>query len=170
MSSKNNAHPDWIMNGRKAAEWLEIAPSTFSERGYRPVERSGNQVLYDVRPLIQKEAVRGFHETASGEVVDYDAQRARLTKAKADLAELDVLRKQGLIIPADILSDAFQKYTGIVCQTLEGLPGDIRRTDPQVSNRSIEMMEAKVAEFRNLAADNLQELFRKMKQEAEAAA
>jgi len=57
MSNENKAHPDWIMNGRKAAEWLGIAPSTFSERGYRPVERSGKEALYDVRSLIEKEAV-----------------------------------------------------------------------------------------------------------------
>jgi len=170
MSSKTDMHPDWIMNGRKAAEWLGVAPSTFSERGYRPIERKGNQSLYDVRSLIQKEAVRGFHETADGEVIDYDAEKARLTKARRVAQELDNYERMGLLAPVELFSTAFEEFTGLVCQTLEGLPGDIRRADPEVSNRSLETIEAKVADFRNLAADKCSALMSKVEQETGAAA
>jgi len=74
-----------------------------------------------------------------------------------------------VIAPVEIFSTAFEEFSDLVCQTLEGLPGDIRRADPEVSNRSLEAIETKIAEFRNLAADKCAALMNKMEKEAEAA-
>jgi len=163
--SKDNLEP-WHLSATDCARWLGIARSTFSERGYAPALELKKRKYFDVRELIAEKAVAGI-VSENGETVDHDFHNARLTKAKADIAEVKALREHGQIAPIELFTVAFQDFAGLICQSLEGLPGGVRRADPEISVRAIETIENQIAEFRNLAADKCTSLAQDVCNEAD---
>jgi len=148
----------WHFQGSDCAAILGISKSAFSERGYEPDAQVGRSKYYDLRSIIRADLVGGLVEVEAGEVIDIEAERARLTKARRIAQELDNYERSGLLAPVEVFASSFNEFCGEVCQTLEGLPGDIRRADPEISARSLEVVEVKVAEFRNLAAHKCERL------------
>lgn len=156
-----NTRESWHITASECAKWLDIARNTFSDRGYSPAIEIKNRKYYDIRQIIAETSRAGI-VAGDDENIDQNYQRARLTRAQADLAEISALRERGLIAPTDLFATTFEDFSGLVCQTLEGLPGDIRRTDPQIGVRALETIETKIAEFRNLAADKCAQLAEKL--------
>jgi phage terminase Nu1 subunit (DNA packaging protein) len=61
------------------------------------------------------------------EVVDYDRERARNEKAKADLNELDFKVKSGEYVPRESVQQAAATLLSTLAQTLRSLPDKIER-------------------------------------------
>ena len=148
----------WHFQGSDCAAILGISKSTFSERAYAPDGQVGRSKYYDLRAVLRADLVSGLVEADDGEIIDIDVERARLTKARRIAQDLDNYERTGLLAPVEVFASSFNEFCGEVCQTLEGLPGDIRRADPEISARSLEIVEVKVAEFRNLAAHKCERL------------
>jgi len=89
----------WHLSGRDCAAALDIAPSTFSEREYVPALKDGRRKFYDIRHIIRAEAISGVHAISDGEVIDHDAEKARLTKARRIAQELDNAEREGKLRP-----------------------------------------------------------------------
>lgn len=146
----------WLLNGQGVAEWLGVTPKTVSVRNFPSVGQDGRSILYDIREILRLETARGLHALRGedeGEIIDHEAEKARLTKARRVSQELDNLERVGAVAPVELFGAAFDGFCNQVVQTLEGIPGDVRRADPEISARSIELIEAKIASFRNLASD-----------------
>lgn len=158
----NRAIEPWHLSASECARWLGIARNTFSDRGYAPAIQIGRKTYFDIRQVVIESARAGIVSGAEDdEDIDLQYQRARLTRAQADLAEMSVLAEKNAVAPVELFGSAFDDFSGLVVQALEGLPGDIRRADPEISNRSLEVIERKIADFRNLAADKCHAMIEK---------
>jgi phage terminase Nu1 subunit (DNA packaging protein) len=96
------------------------------------------------------------------EVVDYDRERARNEKAKADLNELDFKVKSGEYVPRAAVQQAAATMLASIAQTLRSLPDTLERRvnlSPEVAELvGVEIdavLEGLGDELRMLAGDEL---------------
>ena len=143
----------WELNGRQVAAWLGVSTKTVSQRNYPNKGKYGAEVIYDIREVFRVEGAKRVVVTDDGDPQDHEAEKLLWTKSRRIAQDLENYERTGLLAPVEVFASAFEEFCGLVSQTLEGLPGDIRRADPEISARSLEIVEVKVAEFRNLAAD-----------------
>lgn len=144
----------WHLTASECARWLGIARNTFSDRGYTPAIQEGRKKLFDIRDVVAANARAGIVPGADAQAdIDLQYEKARLTKAQADLAEMNVFVQQNALAPVELFGATFEDFAGQIVLALEGLPGDIRRAEPEIGARSLEVIERKIADFRNLAAD-----------------
>ena len=143
----------WHLNGRQVAEWLGVSTKTVSQRDYPRTGKIGSEVLYDIREVLRVEAIKGMAISEGGVEIGHEAEKALWTRARRVAQDLDNLERLNLVAPVELFGSAFDQFCAHVSQVLEGLPGDIRRADPEISARSLEVIESKVAKFRNVAAD-----------------
>ena len=145
---------------REAAEHVVISARRFrvlAKTGVLPTSKGrGGYNLDEVR-LAYIKYLRGI---ATGQVKDGDGEEAseqdyetlieqerhRKLKRENDIAD-------GLVAPVDQLTEAL---TGVLSQQvaiLEAIPNNVKRKNPAISARDIEVIKKEIAKARNLAAD-----------------
>ncbi len=145
---------------REAAEHVDISARRFrvlAKTGVLPTSKGrGGYNLDEVR-LAYIKYLRGI---ATGQVKDGDGEEAseqdyetlieqerhRKLKRENDIAD-------GLVAPVDQLTEAL---TGVLSQQvaiLEAIPNNVKRKNPAISARDIEVIKKEIAKARNLAAD-----------------
>jgi len=103
------------------------------------------------------EAISGIHAISDGEVIDHDAEKARLTKARRIAQELDNAEREGKLRPIAEAADAVEAALVPVCAMLDSLPLQIKRECPELSHQSVETMQRTIAKSRNALADEIVE-------------
>lgn len=84
---------------------------------------AGNQ--YDLRAVIewaQRQALADISVGDDGQVYNYEAERARLTKAQADKTELEVSEKRGLVLNAESVRNTWSDLIASARAKLMALP------------------------------------------------
>ena len=147
----------WIMNGRGLAQWLGVSEKTVSVRAFPSVGKDGRSILYDVREIIRIETARGLHAVeADGGVIDHEAEKARLTKARRIAQEFDNAESEKRLRPVEEVEAAITDTLTPVCAMLDALPMSIKRVCPELSQRAVEMVEREIAKARNQLADDVE--------------
>ena len=85
--------------------------------------KEGNQ--YDLRAVIewaQRQALADISVGDDGQVYNYEAERARLTKAQADKTELEVSEKRGLVLNAETVRNTWSDLISSARAKLMALP------------------------------------------------
>lgn len=85
--------------------------------------KEGNQ--YDLRAVIewaQRQALADISVGDDGQVYNYEAERARLTKAQADKTELEVSEKRGLVLNAETVRNTWSDLIASARAKLMALP------------------------------------------------
>lgn len=80
--------------------------------GLQPVRQDGRTLLWDSRAAFRVLLDRN----------DVSAERARLDAAKADLAELDLKRRRGELVPADATDRVVIALATVVSSRIQSLP------------------------------------------------
>ena len=104
-----------IVNKAALSEILAVSERTLStwQKDGLPIEqKQGRENLYDTAKVIQWLIQRhGLSLTRSGgEVLDLEAEKARLTKAQADSAELKLAQQQGQLLAANEVQAVWEDY------------------------------------------------------------
>ncbi|WP_018264039.1 hypothetical protein [Methylobacterium sp. WSM2598] len=106
------------------AKLLDLSPrriQQLSADGIIPKPTHGQYDLVGaVKGYVRFLAARASPEDPSTD--DYIAQRARLTKARADLAGLELAQLRGELVPADDIEAAWGAAVGAMRSRLLGLP------------------------------------------------
>lgn len=84
--------------------------------------------LYDSAACIEwriRERVSETVTISNGQTLDYEAERARLTKAQADKTELEVAQLNGLLIRSDVVAQTWQAMTAAAKAKFLAMPTQI---------------------------------------------
>jgi phage terminase Nu1 subunit (DNA packaging protein) len=106
----------WLANQQTSAKWLGLSLSGFQKRGYEPVAQEGRQKLYDVR---------SFEHGDVAEVLDFNAERTRLTKEQADKTEMENRVKRGELLEVDEVTRYTTSLLHSVKSKLLALPSQL---------------------------------------------
>ena len=144
----------WHFNATDCAAVLGLAKSSFSERSYEPCGVVGRQKFYDLRAVIRADVLTGLVEADDGEMINHEAEKARLTKARRVAQELENARTEKELRPIQEVEAAIYDALSPVAAALESLPMGIKRVCPELSQSGVEMVEREIATMRNALADD----------------
>ena len=142
---------DWHKDVQECLLWCGRDRNWFSAQGFEKHGRDptdGRRSLYDVRQVC----LRAFSSPVvddDGEVIDHDAEKARLTKARRIAQELDNAERELELRPVFEVSEAIVAALTPVVAMLDNLPVSIKRVCPALSQTGVEKMERAIAESRN---------------------
>lgn len=81
------------------------------------------------------------YKGATDETINYNYQRARHEKLKADRVELEILERRQILVPHDMLNQAVQKLLAEVKSNVRALPqrvsGKVRRAKTEADVKSV---------------------------------
>ena len=123
----------------------------------RPASR-GRPALYQPREVMEwvlrQEARRQSDAPASldGDA-DYDREKARLTRAQADNAELKNAQLRRELARVELLQFAAAEAGSQIAAVLGTVKGRVKRAMPSLSNSALHELEQIVVECQNRAAD-----------------
>jgi len=135
------------------SQTFDITPQTLTKyaRVGMPVDvtgRSGQANVYDTaacyRWLVQYELQRRTGST--GQVLNLDAERARLTKAQADHEELKTRRLAGELISHEDVTRGWCAIIGAARARLLGLPAKLQSRFPDMPAEAREELDVLVRE------------------------
>ncbi len=158
--AKNKLNIDpLLMKKRDAATALGISTQAFSKWGVKPVIRSGREVYFSVRNIVDnrvENALKRATNETSGDMADLGRKKYleeyRLAKARRVGQELKNELASGEVIPTEFATFALSKIAAQVASILDTLPLTIRRAHPDLEPRHIESITREVAKARNKAA------------------
>ena len=141
--SSPNAYPlDTI------AKLLDLTPRRVqqlaAEGAIPKAERGKYDLVGAVRGYIKH--LRAMAQAGDSGAEDYSAQRARLTRARADMAEMEREQLRKELIPADDIEGAWLAVTGIMRSRLLAIPAKLapRMIAIKDANAAREIIEAQV--------------------------
>lgn len=98
------------------------------------------------------------YKGATDETINFNYQRARLEKLKADRVELEILERRQILVPHDMLNQAVIKLLTEVKATLRGIPqrvsGKLKRAKTEAQIKSVLNLEINKA-LNVIATDKL---------------
>jgi phage terminase Nu1 subunit (DNA packaging protein) len=118
---------------------------------------------YDCREFgqwLKRRHLRGVGVDSTGIRYDYDAERARLTKAQADKTELEARELQGEMVVADAVIEEWARMLGALRARLLSIPSKTapRARGAQSDEHASKLIEAEVLEaLQELSDDGLPE-------------
>lgn len=144
------------------AEILDVTPATITNWGNLPenplpIEKRGARgqsndynVAVCVAWLIDKRVTEVIGD--EDEFIDYDREKARLTRQQADKEEiLNQVRRQEYA-PIEILTDSLQIVAGQINSILGGIAAQCRKRLPHLTAREVEIIQKEVVKAQNAAS------------------
>jgi phage terminase Nu1 subunit (DNA packaging protein) len=107
-------------------------------------------VQWAIRQELAKLAEAAGHEASA---IDYQHERARLTRAQADREELRVRELRRELADVRLVSYAIANFGSQARAILETLPGKIKRLQPKLTASDIEQIKREIVKIQNAAAD-----------------
>lgn len=98
-----------VVNQAELCEILGVVPMTIArleERGFPCIEKGGGRApsKYDTQECIQwliRHEMRKLTQTPEGQVINYEDERARLTREQADKVAMDNEERRGRLVDSD---------------------------------------------------------------------
>ncbi|MFT6956171.1 MAG: phage terminase Nu1 subunit (DNA packaging protein) [Halieaceae bacterium] len=157
--SSTDIDPLWL-NKRDAAASVGISTQAFSKWGVKPVQRSGREVFFTVRDIVDnrvERALKGANGETPGELENLGRKKYledyRLAKARRIAQEQKNDLAAGTMIPTDFATFALSKIAARIASILDTLPLTMRRAHPDLESRHIDSFTREVAKARNVAAE-----------------
>ncbi len=126
----------------ECAEWLDISERRFRELLDEGVLTRADKGAYDHRAVVHQ-YIRHLREVAAGrggataQAVKAD-EDARLAKARADLAEMELAEKRGELVPVDQIGDALNSAVQIMRTRVLAIP---TKAAPRVGAKDVAAAE-----------------------------
>ena len=141
------------------SQWRRLEDNPVPNLG-KDTSRSGHPVIFDGQSAVEwylkrkiREKLLGNQNSGSGaataDVLDFHAEKTRLTKAQADAKELDNLEKMGKLAEIDLLKETLSTTFNSVVAILDSIPAEVRRQCPHLSQADIDEIATVVATIRN---------------------
>lgn len=116
----------------------------------------GTPNAYDPKEVLDwrvRQAVRQLAPAGSdGEILDANAEKARLNKEQADAAAIKNAVTRREIAPVALLEKAAADMAGQVAAILDSLPVKIKNRAPSLPASAMEMIKSEIARAKNAAA------------------
>lgn len=123
-----------------------------------PVLRNGGRAgnKFPLAELIQWWVERQVRANAEDGVLDYTAERARLTFHQANIAEMDAEKQRGNLWPMETVQLLLQRIIGNGRSKLLAIPGKFRNRLPDLGDEAYQLQEELIHEAcEELAEDKL---------------
>ena len=126
----------------ECAEWLDISERRFRELLDEGVIERADKGAYDLKTVVQQ-YVRNLREIAAGRgggesQANKAGEDARLARARADKAEMELAEARGLLVPVDQFSDALNAAVQIMRTRVLAIPTKVA---PRVGAKDIAAAE-----------------------------
>ncbi|HCE2217924.1 TPA: terminase small subunit [Vibrio parahaemolyticus] len=149
-----------LLGQKQVADVFGVRPNTvkeWSSQGLPHCGETGSLKVYDSGEVYRwlVERAKNGVKKSTGKSLDYNYEKAREMKAKADKTEIEVAKMQGELLPADTVSDALSRSLAAVGGSLDSLPLQIKRRLPELTKRQIDGIEKLLAKTRNQLADEV---------------
>lgn len=86
------------------------------------------------------------------EQIDYELERARLTKEQADGQELKNAQTRRELAPVELIVWALNRFASQVCPLLEAIPQKVKRRIPSMTASQIEIIKRETVRAQNAAS------------------
>ena len=164
--NEHNEGLPFTMSGRQCAYMLQVkAPQISMWAKEQDVEdpfpvasrskgRSGFQydppaiLAWAVRREVNKQLSRSSSPDVP-KVLNFQAEKTRLTKAQADKAELENLQRMGKLAEIDVLQELVTNFAAVVKSSLDAIPAELKRRCPYLDQAALYEIETIIVELRN---------------------
>lgn len=102
-----------------------------------------------IRQEIKRMAAAAGHDL---DAIDYQAERARLTRAQAEAQELKNAQTRRQVAPVELLTYALANVGAQISAHLETIPGRLKREIPALNNSDLFEAQRIIAQVQNAAA------------------
>lgn len=126
----------------ECADWLDISERRFRELIDEGVIERADKSAYDLKTVV-KQYVRNLRNVAAGRgggeaQANKADEDARLARARADKAEMELAEARGILIPADQIGDAINSAVQIMRTRMLAVP---TKAAPRVGAKDIAAAE-----------------------------
>lgn len=113
-----------------------------------------NIAYYDLRDVMLwkvRQEVGRLTVGDDGEVIDYEKERARLTKAQADKAEHDNARLKREVAPIDVIGHVLSDVSAQLSSILGAIIMKLKNRCPELSATQLEVIKREIVKAQNAA-------------------
>lgn len=152
-----------IVNREKLAEALSTTVksiTTWQNRGEDPLPmvskaKRGGANEYDLAECVKwkiRQEVNKITVGEDGEYIDYEKERAALTKAQKEGQEIRNQIALGKVAPVEVLTFAVSKLASECAGIIDSLPLNIKRKHPELTAQQIESIKRNCVKAQNAMA------------------
>lgn len=154
---------EFTITKRQAAYLLEVDERTLTrwqERADDPMPvkargKRGQPNLYDPRELLRwkvRQELGRLTVDDDGQVIDYEKERARLTKEQADNTALRNAQLRRSLAPIAALEWALGRAGAQISAILDAIPLKVKRRVPKLTASEVEIIKREITKAQNMAA------------------
>ena len=123
-----------------------------TQKGIKPIRVEGRKRVFDSEELLsfklmEKEAARPSSD------IDWDTERARETKERADNLELKNAQLRRELIPVELMSWTLGNIGAQISAVLESIPVKLKRRMARLGASEVDIIKGEIAKCQNIAAD-----------------
>jgi len=123
-----------------------------TEKGIQPIRVDGRNRVFNSEDLLsfklmEKEVARSSTD------IDWDAERARETKERADNLELKNAQLRRELIPVELMSWTLGNIGAQISAVLESIPVKLKRRMARLGAAEVDIIKGEIAKCQNIAAD-----------------
>ena len=146
----------WI-NQKTAAASCGITVVGFQKWKVPQVGKVGRSAYYTVADILKTRLENQRRlvskEDEDGEETNYGKEKARLTKAQADTAELKNDQVRGELAPIQLIQTTVSRVANQIAAILETIPMKVKRKSPNLTAMDVEIMKKEITKIQNLATE-----------------
>ena len=128
----------------------QIDPLPVAVQGKR-----GQRNFYDPRAVFlwgARQELNRAGVTETGEVLDFEQQRARLTKEQADGQAMKNAQLRRELAPIELITWTLNKIGTQITAILDSVPLKVKRRIPTLNNTQVELIRREIVKAQNVAA------------------
>ena len=146
--------PYWL-NKKHMAASNRISTVAFDKWDVPQVAKIGRQAFYTVDDVVKNRvdnAAPKESKSTNPDAIDYDKERARLTKEQADAQELKnaVMRRE--LAPIELLEFALAEMSSVVSAIFESIPLKVKKRVPHLTASEVSIISREVIRAQNAAS------------------
>ena len=158
MADKQKVQSYWLNRGQMAKSH-GISVQAFDNWEVEPVAKIGRQKFFlagDVTANRVRHKITMMEKNRPAEIadgdIDYDLERARLTKEQADGQELKNAQARRELAPIDLIEWTLGRFAAQVCPLLEAIPQKVKRRVPSLKSAEVEIIKREIIKAQNMAS------------------
>jgi len=121
-------------------------------KGILPIRVDGRNRVFNSEDLLSFKLMEPEVQKSAGEI-DWDAERARETKERADNLELKNAQLRRELIPIELMSWTLGNIGAQISAVLESIPVKLKRRMAKLGAAEVDIIRGEIAKCQNIAAD-----------------
>jgi len=123
-----------------------------TEKGIQPIRVDGRNRVFNSEELLSFKLMEKEVSRPSTDI-DWDAERARETKERADNLELKNAQLRRELIPVELMSWTLGNIGAQISAVLESIPVKLKRRMARLGAAEVDIIKGEIAKCQNIAAD-----------------